>query len=103
MKIEDLKELQKVIKSCRQLGVQSIKIGDVEFHLGELPTKIAKNSHKSKVYQQDPGLNVKAYAPGGITDQTKLVAELTAMASDELTEEQLLNWSSAPEGQQEQA
>lgn len=35
--IKDIKELEKLLKLCRKQGVTEIKLGDVEFKLGELP------------------------------------------------------------------
>lgn len=95
MKIESLKDLQKVIQACRKLGVQSIKIDNVEFHLGDLP-------HKSNLrkFTNISGLIepiVSPYTPGGIDENTKIIAENSAIKTDALTDEQLLYYSARPE------
>lgn len=43
MKIESLKELQKVIALCRKTGVQSIKVDGIELILGAEPRKASKS------------------------------------------------------------
>lgn len=83
MKIDNLKELQKVIKACRSLGVQSIKIDNVEFHLGDLPAP-SQAQRTSQAVVQDV---INTIAPGGITADTKIL-------TDELTPDQLLFYSS---------
>lgn len=88
MKIENLKELQRVISACRRLGVQSIKIDSIELHLGELPPKEVK-AKIAAGKEASPGIN--SYAPGGVTENTKIEAP------EELTEEQLMFYSSRPE------
>lgn len=35
--IESLKDLEKLLKLCRKQGVLDIKLGQVEFRLGDLP------------------------------------------------------------------
>ena len=80
MKIENLKELQKVIKACRSLGVQSIKIDNVEFHLGDIPSPIVP---LAKTYSNE---TITTITPGGITADTKIL-------TDELTPDQLLFYS----------
>lgn len=35
--IENLKELEKLLKLCRKQGVIEIKLGTIEFKLGDLP------------------------------------------------------------------
>lgn len=82
MKIESLKELTKVIQACRKLGVESIKVDNVEFHLGHLPDKPGKT-------EITVGMG-KYIVPGGITPDTKII-------TDELTEEQLMFYSARPE------
>lgn len=79
MKIESLKELQKVIKTCRALGVQSIKIDNVEFHLGDIPSPVIP-----KVFRSNE--TIPTITPGGITEDVKII-------TDELTPDQLLFYS----------
>lgn len=89
MKLDTLRDLEKAIKLCRKLGVDSIKIGDVEFHLGSKPqvsriTSVKKTSVTTDSYV-DPSI---------ITEDTKIL-------SDELTDEQKLYWSTGTEEQHE--
>lgn len=83
MKIENLKELQKVIQACRKLGVQSIKIDNVEFHLGSLPSV-----RKTTDYSADfPEASIK------IPKFTGEISAIDPIATEELTPEQLMMWS----------
>lgn len=38
--IENLKDLEKLFKLCRKQGVQELKLGTVEFKLGDMPVAI---------------------------------------------------------------
>ena len=69
MKIENIKDLQKVIQLCRKAGVDTIKIDGVELKLGELPTQ----SLKAKRHAAYPDAAIEA--------------------QDTLTEEELLFYS----------
>lgn len=102
MTISSLKELTKVIQACRKMGVQSIKIDNVEFHLGEKPQPIRRQSKASKVQIDTTSSSV--YVPGGIDENTKIIAESAAIDTDSLTQDQLLFYSARPEAfeQQEQ-
>lgn len=98
MKIENLKELQKLISACRRLGVQAIKLGEVEFSLGPLPAR-AKPSivetfaeENIKIPQFTPTLGQTAVN----TVDYRGVQQITdIIATEELSEEQLLFYSSA--------
>jgi hypothetical protein len=82
MKLENLKDLEKAIKLCRKLGVETLRIDTVEIKLGDEP--------KTELGQQlVKGLQeANTYAPGIITEDSKI-------ETTELTEEQLLFYSSA--------
>lgn len=82
MKVENLKELQKLIKLCRAEGIESIRIDGIEMHLG---VKEIKQPKTTKTL-----LTESLVTPGGITESTKIL-------TDELTPEQLLYYSSRPE------
>lgn len=82
--MNDIKELRKLIKLCREQGVQSIRFDGVELHLGDLPQKIDKRKY--------PDLASQSLSPGGITADTKII-------TDELTDEQMLMWSVGGETQ----
>lgn len=81
MKIDNLQELKKLIKLCRETGVDIIKVDGIELVLGASPAPATKIK-KSEV-------TTATYAPGGITADTQII-------TDELTPEQLLFYSSVP-------
>lgn len=77
--MNNLKDLEKFLKLCRKMGVQSIRHGDTEVHLGEMPAAVETAARtQSKI--------LPSYPPGGITPDTRII-------TDELTPEQLLMWS----------
>lgn len=80
MTIKDVKDLKQIIDLCRKTGVQSIKVDNVEFHLGPEPIKYAKSTQKNTK-------SMDTFIPGVITEDTKIT-------TDELTAEQLLFYSS---------
>lgn len=100
MKIENLKELQKLISACRRLGVQAIKLGEVEFSLGPLPqSKLIKPSvvetfpeENIKIPQFTPTLGQTAV---NTVDYRGVQQIADIIATEELSEEQLLFYSSA--------
>lgn len=84
MIVNSLKDFNKLITLCRKLGVERIRVGDVEVTLGAEPLK--------KVPQHTSTSTSAPYLPanegfGPITEADKIETE-------ELTEEQLLMWSS---------
>lgn len=85
MEIKDLTELKAVVQACRKLGVESIKIGHIEFHLGAPQSKAIRRAKATTPTES-------AYVPGAgtITSEVKV-------NTDELTEEQLMYYSSRPE------
>lgn len=91
MLIKDLKELKKLLVLCRQQGVESIKIADIEFHLGKAPAKAYKPQAEVLT---DPLANASVPKPN-IYNEISEVDKIEM--PDELTDEQLMNWSSRPE------
>lgn len=76
MKIDNIKDLKKVIQLCRETGVDIIKCDGIELVLGSAPAKAIKRSNSS----------VEAFS--------SIVGPDTPIETpDELTPEQLLNWS----------
>ncbi len=100
MKIESLKDLQKVIQLCRKTGVKSFKLDGIELELGDIPNKGSRKPKLGMAFPDTP--TIPQYSPGGIDEQTKIVAETMAIATDELSEEDLLFYSSRPEDQAQQ-
>lgn len=97
MKIETKKDLKEIIALCRKLGVQSFKADNVEFHLGDAPVK-----HRNvDDLIEDPLAHAKIPTFQAISqkevNETGVKAIADKIASDELTEEQLLFYSSRPE------
>lgn len=91
MTIDNLKELQKLIQLCRKTGVESIKVDNVEFHLGKAPAKAYKPQAEVLT---DPLANASVPKPN-IYNEISEVDKIEM--PDELTDEQLMNWSSRPE------
>lgn len=92
MKIDSLKELQKIIALCRKTGVQSIKIDGIELQLGSVPT--AQKSSKSKQtidYSRDfPESQVQV-------PQYQATEPEDISPEEQLSEEQLMFYSSSSE------
>ena len=77
MKINDIKDLKKVIQLCRQTGVDIIKVDGVELVLGSAPRQPIKARNSSiETFSSAIGPDTPIETP------------------DELTPEQLLMWSS---------
>jgi len=99
MKIDSLRDLKKLLQLCREQGVHSIKLNGMEF--GLLPTIPAKstkrNSMKELLNELAPEEDIR------IPQYTPVVSDGspdTITTPDELTEEQLLNWSSQGQANQ---
>lgn len=87
--IKDFKDLEKFLKLCRKQGVQSIRMGDIEVHLGDMPQPeaIRRSIMPEQIMQ-----NLGAYNPGDVTPETQVPTPNMP------SEEDLLFWSSAPGG-----
>ena len=83
MKVDNLKDLQKLIQLCRKTGVEAIEVDGVKMNLGPAPfsQKQAKAVTKSAPYE-----TFQVHTPGGIIEEIQI-------PTDGLTEEQLLMWS----------
>lgn len=92
MKIDNQKDLAKLLKLLRKEGVEAIKMGDLELHLGRLPSKEAK---KSKSVFIAPEENIKVPQFNGIP----ATAPVDDIDTDGLSEEQLLMYSVTGEAQ----
>lgn len=91
MKIQNLKELQKVIHLCQKSGVTSIKIDGIELLLGPVPNKPPKPVDFSSDFPE-ASISVPKYSPSTRSDEVKSIAD--KIATDELTSEQLMFYSS---------
>jgi hypothetical protein len=90
MQIESLKELEKLIKLCRKQGLSSIKIDNIEFQLGSLPDKPRKSVFSDLELPPEAKLTVPQF-------KSPVQAEAEKIATDALTEEQMLMWSARSE------
>ncbi len=92
MKIDNLKDLSKLIALCRKSGIDAIKIDNIELHLGKLPLKASsrpKAVFQAKAPEED--IQVPQFNGMPITEPKDDVE------TDELTEEQLLFYSAQGE------
>lgn len=85
MKVNDIKDLKKLIDLCRRTGVEAIEVDGVKMNLGSAPTVIYKDNKKTT--------DQTVYTPGGITEDTQI-------PTDVMTDEQMLFWSAETENQQ---
>ena len=93
MKIDTLKQLEAVVKLCKKQGITDIKIDGIEMHLAPAPKTV-----RHTVQSSFPDLpTITPFTPGNVTEETDIVAEVTKIDTDELTNEQLLFCSSRPE------
>lgn len=81
MTIASLKDLEKLVKLCRKVGIDAIKVDGIEFSLASVPYKTSVP--KRQVYI-DPG---QGFSSPGIDADTRIDTP------DELTEDQLLFYS----------
>lgn len=83
MKIDSLKDLEKLIKLCRKTGIEAIEVEGLKMNLGPTPVIISEKRQKSVQKSNDM---LPVYTPGGITEDTKI-------ETNGLTDEQLLFYS----------
>jgi hypothetical protein len=89
VKIESIKDLEKVIRVCRKTGVDIVKIGDIEIVLDK---SFKTSPRRVKALKTE----VKGIPlPGGIDADTKI--EVPDIQTDELTDEQLMFYSAGAE------
>jgi hypothetical protein len=99
--IDNLKQLKALISLCRKTGIESIKVDNVELHLGSAPIKLTVQPESLDPLASMPVPEPNLYDP--IAQARAMAAKATKAIQDkidtpdELTEEQLLNWSSRPE------
>lgn len=97
MEIKTLQDLKETILACRKLGVDRIKVGEVEFHLGLEPVK-TKRYRKETIKPKDTTMFQRALNNGIDENTSVLPNEVTSSDGwDKLTDEQKLFWSSTEE------
>lgn len=100
MTINNLKELQKLILLCRKTGINSIKIDNIEFHLGAEPRQATKPTDFSSDFPE-ASIPVPQYNGAEPSEEDRL-KEHMAIATEELTPDQLLFYSAVSNEQTEQ-
>ncbi len=106
MKIDDLDQLEKLIRLCRKTGISAIEIDNIKFNLNPIEKRVRTKAEPLA----DPLANASIPSFNGVLDTDDLIAASKASAAaatkalqeqiatpDMLTEDQLLNWSSRPE------
>lgn len=83
MKINDIKDLKKLIQLCQSQGVRAIEVDNIKLELNELPRKQPR-------YKYIPD---SAMTPSLSNVDENIQIPQSSIPTDELTEEQLLNWS----------
>lgn len=84
MTVSTLKDLEKLVKLMRKVGIDKIKVDSIELELGDVPQKLnLKNAANNQAILED-----MQYRPGGIDQNTRIETP------DDLTPEQLLFYSS---------
>lgn len=94
MKIDSLKDLQKVIALCRKMGVEGIKIGDIELSMGAAP----RTNRNLRTVEDFPESSLKIPQFSPVQSVSDTVADV--IKTDGLTDDQLLFYSAV--GEQEQ-
>lgn len=87
----DLKQLKKLIQLCRQTGVESIKFEGIEMHLGPTPMIVRQTRQSTGTYTEEP---ITESAFNKTVAHYSMNQPQERIATDELTEEQLMLWSS---------
>lgn len=88
MNIESLKDLEKVLKLARKLGVTTMKVDNIEFQLGSIPERSKRSDFTSLELPPEANIPVPQY---------QVSSEAEKILTEELTQEQLLMWSARPE------
>lgn len=90
MKVENHRDLAKLIALCRKQGVKSIKMAGIELELGDIPASPVK---AAKSYTS--ARSIEDFLPGGIGPDTKIL-------TDELSPEALLFYSADTPAEREE-
>ncbi len=85
MTINNLKDLEKLIKLCRKTGVQAITVDGISLQLGSLPVKASTS--QSFMDMQLPTITIPQ-----VNENTPITPP-EPIKSDAPTEEELLFWS----------
>lgn len=91
--INNLKDLKALVKLCRSQGITTIKVEGAELTLGDLPK--APKAAQPEMDIPEANIVMPQYKPQ-MSEKVKAFVDET-IKTDDLTEEQLLFYSSATE------
>lgn len=95
MKIDSLKQLKELMKLCQSHGVENIEVDGIKMEIRPV-VKAIKRSNRPIQPTFSSGIeDVKVPTPNIFRKPMNDVSDHVE-TPDELTEEQLLNWSAAP-------
>jgi hypothetical protein len=94
VKVQSLKELQKLIQLCQKTGVTAIEVDGIKMNIQAFH-KTASRIDLNAFPEAD--IRVPAYTPIQAQDTANEPIELKIDMPDELTEDQLLFYSARPE------
>ncbi len=80
MTITSLKDLEKLVKLCRKVGIDAIKVDGIEFSLTSAPTSAIRSAKKQV------NIDPNSFTQSGLADAR-------IETPDELTDEQMLFYS----------
>lgn len=94
MKIESLKDLRQVLQLCQRLGVTDIKIDGIEAKIQ--PVKATRSSNFDLELPPEASMSVPLYqAQTSVIGGNDVIEDIDM--PDQLTDDQLLMWSSKGE------
>jgi hypothetical protein len=94
--IKTLKDLEKVVRLCRKLGVEAFECGNIKFNLGPAPKAKAKRYNVAADIPE-AALKIPQFTPAETETQTD-----NPIKTDELSEDELLFYSAVDATQEQQ-
>lgn len=95
MDIKTAKDLEKVIRLCRKLGVDAMEIGNIKFNLGATPQKQTK-SFNPALDIPEAGLKIPQFTPSEVSETPDNIK------TTDLSDEDLLFYSATDNSQGQQ-
>ena len=95
MQINSIKDLQKLVEMCRKTGVETMKVGNIEFTLGIQPAKEIKKTYTETAPQSTAANDPFSLELAAIKNNIQVQEDQEEPV--ELTEEQLLFYSTSNE------
>lgn len=97
MTINNLKELKQIIQLCQKTGITKILVDNVELHISIAPKSMSKHTMDFSTDFPEANIQVPKYAPipdgSDISKGNSIQNTADKIATDELTQEQLLFYS----------